>query len=235
MNDGPLNGRENNAPESAKINIVRPDILVESLEIIFHDLTKISKSRHTLPAEIAPEGACNDTKGGGSVCDPVSKSHLRVVLRFPGLLDLASQHGRGLGGLRRRLGIVERLVDGRRADRRRHERISSDYTGGNDRGRFGAESGAWSIALYDTALFGGIASEEAALNGRANTRAEVGDNVRELETLIGSAGGEWLGGGRSGRGGGYLLDRVVAGIANDVRTLFMLGRSHGDEEGQKHR
>ena len=126
---------------------------------------------------------------------------------------------------------MERWVDGRSANWGRHERISSnDRT--DDRGRLGAEAGAWSTALDDAALFGGIASKEVALDRRANAGGEVGDNVRKMETLVGGARGDGLGGGRIGRGDGYLLDRIVAEVASEVGTLFMVGSSHGTRTGR---
>ena len=79
-------------------------------------------------------------------------------------------------------------------------------------------------------MFGAIASEEVALNRRANAGAKVGDNVWEMEALVGSARGDCRG--MVGRGAGYLLDRVVAEIAGEVRTLFMFGRSHGTGMGR---
>lgn len=113
---------------------------------------------------------------------------------------------------------MDRLVAGRRTDWGRHERISS-----KDRGCGRAEAGAWSVGLCDAALFGGITSKEAALSRRANAGAEAGDNVGELETLVGGVGGGWLGRGV-----------VVAGGAGSTRTRFKLGRSHGDEDEQKY-
>jgi len=113
---------------------------------------------------------------------------------------------------------MDRLVACGRTDWGRHERVSS-----KDRGGGGAEAGAWSIDLCDAALFGGIASKEAALSHCTNAGAEAGDNVRELETLVGGVRSGWLGRGV-----------VVAGGASSTRTRFKLGRSHGDEDGQKH-
>ena len=125
---------------------------------------------------------------------------------------------------------MDGLVDGRRADWRRHERISSD-DGGSGR----AEAGARSIELCDAALFRGISSEETALSCSASAGgAKVGDNVREMEALGGTVRGDLLGKGKGGGGGCDLLDRVIAEGANDARTLLMLGRSHGDEDGQKY-
>ena len=114
---------------------------------------------------------------------------------------------------------MDGLVAGRGPDWGRHERISS-----KDRGSGGAEAGAWSIDLCDAALFGDIAGKEAALSCRTDAGAEVGDNVRKMETLVGGVGG--------GRLGGRI---VVAGGAGSTRTRFKLGRSHGDEDGQKHK
>lgn len=208
---------------------MRPDIRVERFEFFFHDLAKISESRYAPPAKITSEAACDDAEGGGGIGDPIGNSHLGIVLGFPGLLDLAGQHSGGLGELGRRFGGVDGLVTGRRADWGRHERIPS-----KDRGGGGAEAGARPIDLYDAALFGGIAGEEAALSRRAHAWVEAGDHVWEMETLVGSMGADWLGIGRGGRGYGHLLDRVVADGVGRARTRFKLGRSHGDEDGQKH-
>ena len=104
---------------------MRPNVGVERLKFIFHNLTKVTKSRHTPPAEITPEGARHDPNSGGGIGDPIGKSHLGGVLGLPGFLDFAGQHGGGLGGLGGWLGSVERRIDGRGADWGRHERIPS--------------------------------------------------------------------------------------------------------------
>lgn len=120
-----------------------------------------------------------------------------------------------------------RLITGRRAERGRHEGISS-------KGREGAEAGARSICLCDTALFRGITGEEAALNCRTIGGGKVGGNAWEMETFVGSARCSWLGR-RSGSGDDYFLSKITAGVAGCGKALlFLVRRSHKDRGQKKH-
>ena len=123
---------------------------------------------------------------------------------------------------------MERLIDRRLADRRGHVRIPSN-DGGGDR----ADARARSICLCNAALFRDIPGKVATLNPRTRAGSEVCTNTREMETLVGGARSDWLGRGRSGRRNSYILDRITAKVRDDARTLFLVGRSHGDEDGQK--
>lgn len=117
---------------------------------------------------------------------------------------------------------MERLVCCCRADWGRHEGVSS-----KDRRRNGAKAGARSVDLCDAALFGGITSEVATLSHRAGVRDKVGDNTWEMETLARGTRGDWLERGRSSSRGGYLLDRIVAEVADDAKMPFLLRGNHG--------
>lgn len=123
---------------------------------------------------------------------------------------------------------MERMVDSRLTDRGRHIRISS-----NDRGGDRANPRARSICLRNATLFRAIPSEVAALNPRARTGAEVGSNIWEMETLVGGTRSDGLGVGRSCRRDSSILYRIAAHVASDSRTLFLVRRSHGDEDRQK--
>ena len=114
------------------------------------------------------------------------------------------------------------MIDGRRANRRRHEGIP-----GNDRRGLGANAGAWPIEPCDAALFRGITSEVAALNRGAIARVKAHGKIWKLHTLESIAGGDGLRRRRSGSRSSDLLDEVVAEVANGGRTLFLVGRSHG--------